>query len=63
MAGFAAEISALAIRYGLNSAPSLSDHEFVSKVVFDSGKPSGTPKQRFAYLFPSPRRRPRHRYV
>ena len=53
MAGFAAEISALAIRYGLKSAPSLDDHEFVSKVVFDSSKPSGTPKQRFAYLFPS----------
>jgi hydrophobe/amphiphile efflux-3 (HAE3) family protein len=53
MAGFAAEISAFAIRYGLNSAPSLSDHEFVSRVVFDSEKPSGTPKQRFAYLFPS----------
>jgi uncharacterized protein len=53
MAGFAAEISALAIRYGLKSAPSLNDHEFVSKVVFDSEKPSGTPKQRFAYLFPS----------
>ncbi len=53
MAGFAAEISALAIRYGLKSAPSLGDHEFVSRVVFDSEKPSGTPKQRFAYLFPS----------
>jgi len=53
MAGFAAEISALAIRYGLKSAPSLGDHEFVSKVVFDPSKPSGTPKQRFAYLFPS----------
>ncbi|MGA7703396.1 MAG: MMPL family transporter, partial [Solirubrobacteraceae bacterium] len=53
MAGFAAEISALAIRYGLKSAPSLEDHEFVSKVVFDPSKPSGTPKQRFAYLFPS----------
>ena len=53
MAGFAAEISALAIRYGLKSAPSLDDHEFVSKVVFDSSKPSGTPKQRYAYLFPS----------
>jgi hydrophobe/amphiphile efflux-3 (HAE3) family protein len=52
MAGFAAEISALAIRYGLNSAPSLDDHEFVSKIVFDSSKPAGTPKQRFAYLFP-----------
>jgi uncharacterized protein len=53
MAGFAAEISALAIRYGLTSAPTLSSHEFVSKVVFDPAKPSGTPKQRFAYLFPS----------
>jgi uncharacterized protein len=53
MAGFAAEISALAIRYGLNRAPSLGDHEFVSKIVFDSSKPAGTPKQRFAYLFPS----------
>ncbi|MFZ1155530.1 MAG: MMPL family transporter [Solirubrobacteraceae bacterium] len=53
MSGFAAEISALAIRYGLNSAPSLNDHEFVSKIVFDSSKPAGTPKQRFAYLFPS----------
>jgi uncharacterized protein len=53
MAGFAAEVSALAIRYGLRSAPSLNDHEFVSKIVFDSEKPSGTPKQRFAYLFPS----------
>jgi hydrophobe/amphiphile efflux-3 (HAE3) family protein len=53
MAGFAAEVSALAIRYGLSSAPTLDDHEFVSKVVFDSSKPAGTPKQRFAYLFPS----------
>jgi hydrophobe/amphiphile efflux-3 (HAE3) family protein len=53
MAGFAAEISALAIRYGLHSAPTLEDHEFVSSVVFDSSKRAGTPKQRFAYLFPS----------
>ena len=53
MAGFAAEVSALAIRYGLNSAPNLNDHEFVSKIVFDSSRPAGTPKQRFAYLFPS----------
>ncbi len=53
MAGFAAEVSALSIRYGLSSAPTLDDHEFVSKVVFDPTKPSGTPNQRFAYLFPS----------
>ncbi|MFZ1925086.1 MAG: MMPL family transporter [Solirubrobacteraceae bacterium] len=53
MAGFAAEVSALSIRYGLSSAPTLDDHEFVSKVVFDPTKPSGTPNERFAYLFPS----------
>ncbi|HEX4838144.1 MAG TPA: MMPL family transporter [Solirubrobacteraceae bacterium] len=52
MAGFAAEVSALAIRYGLNKPPTLNDRRFVSTVVFDSTKPSGTPKQRFAYLFP-----------
>ncbi len=54
LAGFAAEISALSIRYGLHSVPSLENHEFVSSVVFDPSKPAGTPKQRFAYLFPSP---------
>jgi uncharacterized protein len=53
MAGFAAEVSALAIRYGLSKPPTLDDHNFVSTVVFDSTKPAGTPKQRFAYLFPS----------
>jgi hydrophobe/amphiphile efflux-3 (HAE3) family protein len=53
MAGFAAEVSALAIRYGLHQAPSLEDHEFVSQVVFDSAKRAGTPNQRFAYLFPN----------
>jgi uncharacterized protein len=55
MAGFAAEISALAIRYGLSKPPTLGDREFVSKIVFEAAKPAGTPKQRFAYLFPSPR--------
>jgi uncharacterized protein len=54
LAGFAAEISALSIRYGLHSVPSLENHEFVSSVVFDPSKRAGTPKQRFAYLFPSP---------
>jgi hydrophobe/amphiphile efflux-3 (HAE3) family protein len=53
MAGYAAEISALSIRYGLHSVPSIGNHEFVSSVVFDPTKPAGTPKQRFAYLFPS----------
>jgi hydrophobe/amphiphile efflux-3 (HAE3) family protein len=53
MAGFAAEVSTIAIRYGLTSIPSLEDKGFVSTLVFDPAKPAGTPKQRFAYLFPS----------
>ncbi|HLB21280.1 MAG TPA: MMPL family transporter, partial [Solirubrobacteraceae bacterium] len=43
----------LALQYGLTSRPSLDDHDFVTSLVFDSTKPAGTPKQRFAYLFPS----------
>jgi uncharacterized protein len=44
----------LALQYGLTARPSLNDANFVSTLVFDSSKPAGTPKQRFAYLFPSP---------
>jgi uncharacterized protein len=43
----------LALQYGLTSRPSLDNHDFVTSLVFDSSKPAGTPKQRFAYLFPS----------
>jgi uncharacterized protein len=51
---FEAEVAALAVRYGLSKAPSLGEPEFVSTVVFDpASKIPGTPKQRFAYLFPS----------
>ncbi|MCW3028739.1 MAG: superfamily protein-like exporter, partial [Solirubrobacterales bacterium] len=42
-----------AITYGLTSQPSVDNAKFVSTLVFDSSKPAGTPKQRFAYLFPS----------
>ncbi|MEA2208270.1 MAG: uncharacterized protein QOF54_747, partial [Solirubrobacteraceae bacterium] len=42
----------LALEYGLTSRPTLEDHQFVTSLVFDSTKPAGTPKQRFAYLFP-----------
>jgi hydrophobe/amphiphile efflux-3 (HAE3) family protein len=42
-----------AIQYGLTSQPSVDNAKFVSTLVFDSSKPAGTPKQRFAYLFPS----------
>ena len=43
----------LALRYGLTARPSIDDPDFVNKLVFDSTKPAGTPKQRFAYLFPN----------
>jgi len=43
----------LALQYGLTSKPSIDNREFVTALVFDSSKRAGTPKQRFAYLFPS----------
>jgi uncharacterized protein len=46
-------LATLALQYGLSARPSLDDPRFVSTLVFDSTKPAGTPKQRFAYLFPS----------
>ncbi|HWY19233.1 MAG TPA: MMPL family transporter [Solirubrobacteraceae bacterium] len=54
MARFQEGIAMLALQYGLTSKPSLENPSFVSTLVFDPKKPAGTPKQRFAYLFPSP---------
>jgi predicted RND superfamily exporter protein len=53
MARFKEGLATLALQYGLTSRPSLDDPSFVSTLVFDPSKPAGTPKQRFAYLFPS----------
>ncbi|HTW43891.1 MAG TPA: MMPL family transporter [Solirubrobacteraceae bacterium] len=53
LAGFQSSLVTLALKYGLTQAPSIEDANFVSNVVFDSTKPAGTPKSRFAYLFPS----------
>jgi uncharacterized protein len=50
---FQESLVALALQYGLTSRPSLGDHDFVTSLVFDASKRAGTPKQRFAYLFPS----------
>ena len=51
---YAEGLLTLGLRYGLNGVPSVSDPNFVSTLVFDSSaKLPGTPKQRFAYLFPS----------
>ncbi|UUY03463.1 MMPL family transporter [Svornostia abyssi] len=43
----------LAVRYGLTGVPNLNDPSFISQLVFDPERPAGTPKARFAYLFPS----------
>ncbi|MEA2137284.1 MAG: uncharacterized protein QOG56_434, partial [Solirubrobacteraceae bacterium] len=52
------QLATLAERYGLVSIPRLDDRAFVSTLVFDATKAPGTPKRRFAYLFPSRGARP-----
>ncbi len=54
LAGFKSSLVTQALEHGLTSQPSIEDANFVSDVVFDSTKVAGTPKSRFAYLFPSP---------
>ncbi len=49
---FQAEVIGLAVRYGLRSIPRLDDPSFISTLVFDQTRPPGTPKRKFAYLFP-----------
>ncbi|HEY8083871.1 MAG TPA: MMPL family transporter [Solirubrobacterales bacterium] len=44
---------AVAARYGITSAPSLSNPDFLAAVVFDLRRARGTPKSRLAYLFPN----------
>lgn len=46
---------AVATKYGLTSAPSIDNEEFVATVVFDLARPRGTPKARLSYLFPNAR--------
>ena len=53
-ANFQQQLIQAATRYGLTGIPQLSDPTYVSAVVFDPAKPSGTPKSRFSFLFPSP---------
>ena len=54
MAEFQQQAITLALRYGISGLPSIDSPDFVSSLVFDtaSGK-VGSPKSRFAYLFPS----------
>jgi hydrophobe/amphiphile efflux-3 (HAE3) family protein len=46
---------AVATKYGITSAPSIDNEEFVATVVFDLARPRGTPKARLSYLFPNAR--------
>ena len=45
----------IATRYGITSAPSIENEEFVATVVFDLSRARSTPKARLAYLFPNSR--------
>jgi predicted RND superfamily exporter protein len=46
---------AVAAHYGITSAPSIDNEEFVATVVFDLSRPRGTPKARLSYIFPNAR--------
>lgn len=43
----------IAARYGITSAPSLSNPDFIAAVVLDLSRQRGTPKARLSYLFPN----------
>jgi hydrophobe/amphiphile efflux-3 (HAE3) family protein len=43
----------LASRYGITSAPSVSNPDFLAAIVFDLNQARDTPKGRLAYLFPN----------
>jgi len=45
----------VAAQYGITSAPSISNPDFLAAVVFDLNKARGTPKARLSYLFPNSR--------
>jgi predicted RND superfamily exporter protein len=47
------QLALLGAQYGITAPPTLNDPSFVYTLVFDNtAKLPGTPKQRFAYLFP-----------
>jgi uncharacterized protein len=54
-AGLLKELLQINLRYGLGltGVPQLNDPNFVSALVFDPSRGAGTPKARFAYLFPN----------
>ena len=54
-AGLARELLQVNLKYGirLTGVPQLNDPNTVSAIVFDPSRGAGTPKARFAYLFPN----------
>jgi len=52
-AAYFQQLAALALRYGLTKIPALNDPQFLARLIFDSSRPAGTPKARFATIFPS----------
>ncbi len=50
---FTRDVLQMALKFGITREPRIDDPQFVSKLVFDASKPAGTPKARFAYLFPT----------
>jgi uncharacterized protein len=50
---FQTRLLRVAANYGITRLPRIDDPLFVSQVVFDTRQPPGTPKARFAYLFPN----------
>ncbi|MEX2107590.1 MAG: MMPL family transporter, partial [Solirubrobacterales bacterium] len=46
-------VLAIAARYGITSAPSITNPDFLATVVFDLHRARGTPKARLSYLFPN----------
>ncbi len=53
LGAFQSELVRLGLKFGITRPPRLDDPEFINRVVFDPREPVGTPKERFAYLFPS----------
>lgn len=46
-------LAGLALRYGLTKVPALDDPQFLARLIFDRTRAAGTPKARFATIFPS----------
>jgi uncharacterized protein len=55
LGSFQSELIRLALQFNITRPPRLDDPQFVSRVVFDPDAAQvGTPKERFAYIFPGP---------